>query len=246
MIKLCNAAPAFFRVQPGGTGRNFTQPIVTRRLQSLLCCAARASFRLKSVTVAGAKQVLTGPNFSLKNKVRIIGGEWRSRIISLPEREDVRPTPDRVRETVFNWLGQDLSGKNCLDLFAGSGAMGFEAASRGAVQVVMVESDPDVLKSLRVNIQTLAAPQVRLVAMDALKFIGSDRQLFDVIFVDPPYRLELLPNLLPKLSLHLAEDGLMYVEDDSFLEPDADWVVWRRGRAGNVYYQLLKKSEKNG
>jgi 16S rRNA (guanine(966)-N(2))-methyltransferase RsmD len=190
--------------------------------------------------------VLTGPNFSLKNKVRIIGGEWRSRIISLPEREDVRPTPDRVRETVFNWLGQDLSGKNCLDLFAGSGAMGFEAASRGAVQVVMVESDPEVLKSLRVNIQTLAAPQIRLVAMDALKFIDSDRQLFDVIFVDPPYRLELLPKLLPKLSLHLAEDGLMYVEDDSFLEPGAGWVVWRRGRAGNVYHQLLKKSEKNG
>jgi 16S rRNA (guanine(966)-N(2))-methyltransferase RsmD len=182
----------------------------------------------------------------LKNKVRIIGGEWRSRIISLPEREDVRPTPDRVRETVFNWLGQDLSGKNCLDLFAGSGAMGFEAASRGAVQVVMVESDSEVLKSLRVNVQTLAAPQIRLVAMDALKFVDSDRQLFDVIFVDPPYRLELLPKLLPKLFLHLAEDGLMYVEDDSFWEPDAGWVVWRRGRAGNVYYQLLKKSEKNG
>jgi 16S rRNA (guanine(966)-N(2))-methyltransferase RsmD len=182
----------------------------------------------------------------LKNKVRIIGGEWRSRIISLPEGTNVRPTPDRVRETVFNWLGQDLSGKNCLDLFAGSGAMGFEAASRGAAQVLMVESDPEVLKSLRVNIHTLAAPQIRLVAMDALKFVDSDRQRFDVIFVDPPYRLELLPKLLPKLSLHLVDDGLLYVEDDSFWEPDAGWLVWRRDRAGSVYYQLLKPNPKSG
>ncbi len=182
----------------------------------------------------------------MKNKVRIIGGEWRSRSITLPDSSDVRPTPDRVRETVFNWLGQDLSGKNCLDLFAGSGAMGFEAASRGAAQVVMVESNPEVLKSLRANIHTLGAPQIRLAPMDALKFLDSGRQLFDVIFVDPPYRLALLPKLLPKLSLHLAEGGLVYVEDDNFLEPGADWLVWRKDRAGNVYYQLLKKSEKNG
>ena len=154
----------------------------------------------------------------------------------------MRPTPDRVRETVFNWLGQDLSGKNCLDLFAGSGAMGFEAASRGAAQVLMVESDPEALKSLRVNIHTLAAPQIRLVAMDALKFVDSDRQRFDVIFVDPPYRLELLPKLLRKLSLHLVDDGLLYVEDDSFWEPEAGWLVWSRDRAGSVYYQLLKKN----
>ncbi|HEX8873300.1 MAG TPA: 16S rRNA (guanine(966)-N(2))-methyltransferase RsmD [Nitrosospira sp.] len=177
----------------------------------------------------------------MKNKVRIIGGEWRSRVITLPDSADVRPTPDRVRETVFNWLGQDLSGRNCLDLFAGSGAMGFEAASRGAAQVVMVESDHRVLKSLRDNIHALGATQIRLVPMDALKFVDSGGQLFDVIFVDPPYRLALLPKLLPRLSLHLAEGGLVYVEDDNFLEPGAGWLVWRKGRAGNVYYQLLKK-----
>jgi 16S rRNA (guanine966-N2)-methyltransferase len=182
----------------------------------------------------------------LKNKVRIIGGEWRSRMISVPGRADVRPTPDRVRETVFNWLGQDMGGKNCLDLFAGSGAMGFEAASRGAAQVVMVESDPEVLKSLATSIRTLDAPQIQLMAMDALKFVDSDRQMFDVIFADPPYRLELLPKLLPKLSLHLAEDGLVYVENDIFFEPGPGWLVWRRDRVGNVYYQLLKKNKKNG
>ena len=88
---------------------------------------------------------------SNKGKIRIIGGEWRSRILTFPNQKDLRPTPDRVRETVFNWLGQDLSGRTCLDLFAGSGVMGFEAASRGAKQVVMVETDAVILKALRAS-----------------------------------------------------------------------------------------------
>jgi 16S rRNA (guanine(966)-N(2))-methyltransferase RsmD len=182
----------------------------------------------------------------LKNKVRIIGGEWRSRIISLPERIDLRPTPDRVRETVFNWLGQDLTGQSCLDLFAGSGAMGFEAASRGASQVIMVESDPQVVNSLKANIDKLEAKQIRLVPTDALKFIDSVPQQFDVrfdiIFADPPYRLDLFPRLLPKLSPHLAEDGLLYVENANFFAPGPGWLVWRKGRAGSVHYQLLRKN----
>jgi len=178
----------------------------------------------------------------VKNKVRIIGGEWRSRIITLANSADVRPTPDRVRETVFNWLGQNLADKSCLDLFAGSGAMGFEAASRGAAQVVMVESDPEVLNSLKANIDKLGARQIQLVSMDALQFVDFALQRFDVIFVDPPYRLELLPKLLPKLSLRLAEDGLVYVENDSFFEPGPDWLVWRKGRAGGVYYQMLRRN----
>ncbi|MEO7560201.1 MAG: 16S rRNA (guanine(966)-N(2))-methyltransferase RsmD [Nitrosospira sp.] len=181
----------------------------------------------------------------IRNKVRIIGGEWRSRIITFPGGGDLRPTPDRIRETVFNWLGQDLSGKTCLDLFAGSGAMGFEAASRGAKRVLMVELDHEVLKVLQANSQKLAATQIQLVAMDALKFMESDRQRFDVIFLDPPYRLGLLPKLLSLLPLHLAEDGLVYVEDDNFLGPGVNWRVWRKGQAGKVHYQLLK-SGKNG
>ncbi|SCY46404.1 16S rRNA (guanine(966)-N(2))-methyltransferase RsmD [Nitrosospira sp. Nsp13] len=181
----------------------------------------------------------------MRNKVRIIGGEWRSRIITFPDGADLRPTPDRIRETVFNWLGQDLSGKTCLDLFAGSGAMGFEAASRGAAQVLMVELDPEVLKALKANSQKLGATQVQLMAMDALKFMDSDRQRFDVIFLDPPYRLGLLPELLALLPPHLTEDGLVYVEDDNFLGSGEDWLVWRKGQAGKVYYQLLK-SAKNG
>jgi 16S rRNA (guanine966-N2)-methyltransferase len=176
----------------------------------------------------------------MRNKVRIIGGEWRSRVLTFPNHVDLRPTPDRVRETVFNWLGQDMSGKRCLDLFAGSGAMGFEAASRGATEVVMVESNPEVLKALKANSQKLGAEQIELVAMDALKFIDSNRHRFDVIFLDPPYRLDLLPTLLPNLHSHLAQEGLVYLENDSSLEPQVDWLVWRKGQAGRSHYQLLK------
>ncbi|MEO8767672.1 MAG: 16S rRNA (guanine(966)-N(2))-methyltransferase RsmD [Nitrosospira sp.] len=181
----------------------------------------------------------------MRNKIRIIGGEWRSRLITFPSVADLRPTPDRIRETVFNWLGQDMSGKTCLDLFAGSGAMGFEAASRGAERVVMIESNPEVLKALKSNSQKLGAKQIQLAARDALKFMDSDRQLFDVIFLDPPYRLGLLPQLLSLLPLHLAEDGLVYMENDNFSETGTDWLVWRKGYAGKVCYQLLKFG-KNG
>lgn len=181
----------------------------------------------------------------MRNKVRIIGGEWRSRIIVFPEGKDLRPTPDRVRETVFNWLGQDLSGKACLDLFAGSGAMGFEAASRGAERIVMVESNAEVLKALKTNSKKLGAKQIHLVAMDALNFLNFDRQVFDIIFLDPPYRLGMLPKLLSLLPSHLAEDGLVYMENDNFSEAGVDWLVLRRGYAGKVCYQLLK-SGKNG
>jgi 16S rRNA (guanine(966)-N(2))-methyltransferase RsmD len=181
----------------------------------------------------------------MRNKVRIIGGEWRSRIIVFPEGKDLRPTPDRVRETVFNWLGQDLSGKTCLDLFAGSGAMGFEAASRGAERIVMVESNAEVLKALKTNSKKLGGKQIHLVAMDALNFLNFDRQVFDIIFLDPPYRLGMLPKLLSLLPLHLAEDGLVYMENDNFFEAGTDWLVMRRGSAGKVCYQLLK-SGKNG
>src|SRR5512135_1164195 len=105
-----------------------------------------------------------------RNRVRIIGGAWRSRIIRFPPRKDLRPTPDRVRETLFNWLGQDLTGKSCLDLFAGSGALGFEAASRGARRVVMVEHDAATFKALQASRAQLDAVAVELARADALEF----------------------------------------------------------------------------
>jgi len=179
----------------------------------------------------------------IQGKIRIIGGEWRRRIISFPDREDLRPTPDRVRETVFNWLGQDLGGKVCLDLFAGSGAMGFEAASRGAKHVVMVESKPTIVSALQVNVKKLKAAQVKLIRMDAIAFIMSDSRQFDVIFIDPPYRLGLTPKLLTLLPSHLAKDGLIYVEGENYILPDEPWQVWRAKQAGKVFFQLLKLSK---
>lgn len=177
----------------------------------------------------------------MRNRIRIIGGEWRSRILTFPNDMNLRPTPDRVRETAFNWLGQDMSYRRCLDLFAGSGAMGFEAASRGAAEVVMVESNPVVLKALRATSQKLGATRIELVAMDAMNFIDSDRRRFDVIFLDPPYRLDLLPRLLPRLHAHLAEEGFVYLEEDRVAEFEG-WAVWRRGHAGKVCYQLLSST----
>ena len=181
----------------------------------------------------------------IQNKIRVIGGKWRSRVITFPRSAGLRPTPDRVRETVFNWLGQDMSGRTCLDLFAGSGAMGIEAASRGSERVVMVESSPTVYSALQTSLQKLRADQVELLMMDALEFIMFDQRLFDVIFLDPPYRLGLLPELLPLLPLHLAKDGLVFVEANNLSELDGNWLAWRSGRAGKVRYQLLRY-EKNG
>lgn len=180
-----------------------------------------------------------------EGKVRIIGGKWRSRVILFPSDKFLRPTPDRVRETVFNWLGQDLTGLHCLDLFAGSGAMGFEAASRGATQVVMVESNKNILRGLQASQKKLDATQVELVAMNALAFIAADRRQYDVIFLDPPFQFDLIPQLLLHLPARMTGAGLVYMESDNKVDLDEQWLVWRNGRAGKVYYQLLKLN-KNG
>ena len=233
-----------------------------------------------------------------QSKVRIIAGEWRGRLISFPQAEGLRPTPDRVRETLFNWLGQTLDGKTCLDLFAGSGALGFEALSRGARRVVMVEQNPQVLKALRENARKLGADghgkkaaiedearharfplpnplplageganvrsqgsspwlysaeaeqhtrkgagfnRLDMVAGDGLKILASSGNAFDVIFLDPPFHHGILPLLLPLLSERLAPDGLVYAETEQAFEPGEGWEVWRSGRAGKVFYCLLKR-----
>jgi 16S rRNA (guanine(966)-N(2))-methyltransferase RsmD len=175
------------------------------------------------------------------NEVRIVGGLWRSRRIRFSPRADLRPSPDRVRETLFNWLGQDLTGLRCLDLFAGSGALGFEAASRGATSVVMVERDRTAFESLRANRDALAALQVELVRADALEFVRSDRRLYDVIFLDPPFAADYWASLMPLLPSRLAPEGRLYCESGAKLEWPADWEVFRAGRAGHVNYQLLKR-----
>jgi 16S rRNA (guanine966-N2)-methyltransferase len=176
-------------------------------------------------------------------RVRIIGGAWRSRQISFPERPGLRPTPDRVRETLFNWLGQDLSGLACLDLFAGSGALGFEAASRGATRVVMVERDRPTRAALEENRRVLAAAAVEIVAGEALDFLERSPERFNVVFLDPPFRQNGLSEVLARLPRCLAAGARVYIEAARPVEPSENWRELRRKRAGQVSYQLLEHED---
>ena len=173
------------------------------------------------------------------NKLRIIGGDLRSRVIAFPDAEGLRPTPDRVRETLFNWLGQSLHGRTCLDLFAGSGALGFEAASRGAARVVMVEKNPAVFHALRDNIAKLPCAGIFAYCQDGLEFASCDVHRYDVIFLDPPFDSNYLPKLLEILPQHLNENGMMYVESGAAITAPPPWQVMKSGKAGQVHYQLL-------
>jgi 16S rRNA (guanine(966)-N(2))-methyltransferase RsmD len=176
----------------------------------------------------------------IRNRVRIIGGAWRSRLISFPPSKDLRPTPDRVRETLFNWLGQDLTGKTCLDLFAGSGALGFEAASRGARRVVMVENDATVFRAIATNREALAATAVEPKKADALEFLRAGDGVYDVVFLDPPFKAGYWSRLAPLLPPRLAPGALVYYESATPPELQPGWNVHRQDRAGQVRYQLLK------
>jgi 16S rRNA (guanine966-N2)-methyltransferase len=178
------------------------------------------------------------------NSVRIIGGQWRRRVLRFPESEGLRPTPDRVRETLFNWLGQELDGQHCLDLFAGSGALGFEAASRGAGRVVMVELGGRVLASLNDNAALLqATPQIEIKRADALQYLASTTAKFDLIFLDPPYHKGWIPRLEPLLPKVLHEDAAVYVEAEHEIEALGDWRTVRHGKAGEVHFHLLRRSD---
>jgi 16S rRNA (guanine966-N2)-methyltransferase len=171
--------------------------------------------------------------------VRIIGGVWRSRVLDFANLPGLRPTPDRVRETLFNWLGQRLDGLRCLDLFAGSGALGFEAASRGAAEVVMVERDARVVKRLRDQAARLGAAQVRIVAADGLAFLTGECGRFDLILLDPPFASGLLAPALDRAATRLAAGGKIYAEFGD--RPDfSGWRVLREGRAGQSHYCLLE------
>ena len=146
-----------------------------------------------------------------------------------------------MRETLFNWLGQTLYGKRCLDLFAGSGALGFEAASRGAEQVLLVENNRAVYKSLQDNAKKLGLSNVALRCEDGLKFARQENGLFDVVFLDPPFKSDYLPQLLKLLENSMTEGGMVYLESGMAFEPDAAWRVIKRAKAGAVHYQLLER-----
>ena len=186
------------------------------------------------------------------NSVRIIGGQWRRLQIHFPDSIGLRPTPDRVRETLFNWLGQDLHGQYCLDLFAGSGALGFEAASRHAAKVVMVEQELAVRKMLLDNQKHLnALNSVEIFGGDALKFAarksaelantsGSSKK-FDVLFLDPPYHKGWLQKIELFLDPLMNPEGAIYVEAETPLAGLGSWQTTRQGKAGQVHYHLMRR-----
>ncbi|HMN80442.1 MAG TPA: 16S rRNA (guanine(966)-N(2))-methyltransferase RsmD [Burkholderiaceae bacterium] len=153
-------------------------------------------------------------------RVRIIGGRWKRTPLPVPDIEGLRPTPDRVRETLFNWLGQDLTGLHCLDLFAGSGALGLEAASRGAARVLMVEQDPRAAAGIRQAIARLAAREVTLVQADAMTALATCQrrdERFDLVFLDPPFHQGWVERVLPPVLALLRPDAQVYIEHESAL-----------------------------
>jgi 16S rRNA (guanine966-N2)-methyltransferase len=179
--------------------------------------------------------------------VRIIAGRWRGRRLRLPPATSVRPTPDRVRETVFNWLAPLLPGAACLDLYAGSGALAFEALSRGAARAVLVERDPALVAALEAVTRLLEA-EARILAADAHRFLqGPAAEAFDLAFLDPPYA-EPLPPLLSALRPWLAPGALVYVERSRAEGlPALDGLEWhRQARAGAVCYGLARLTGAGG
>jgi 16S rRNA (guanine966-N2)-methyltransferase len=173
------------------------------------------------------------------NSVRIIGGEFRSRILHFPDQPGLRPTPDRVRETLFNWLGQDLSGCACLDAFAGSGALGFEAASRGADRVLMLEWDGKAAAALRAQAAALPAPAVEVRRGDALAFLATRGECFDLILLDPPFDGDWLMPALRHAATRLNPGGKIYAESPAPLVA-AGYEILRQGRAGLSHFCLLE------
>ncbi|MBK8120690.1 MAG: 16S rRNA (guanine(966)-N(2))-methyltransferase RsmD [Sulfuritalea sp.] len=176
------------------------------------------------------------------SRIRITGGEWRSRLVQVPDAPGLRPTPDRVRETLFNWLGQDLKGLRCLDLFAGSGILGFEAASRGAEHVAMVECSRRAFAALRKHAAGFECPRLELFCCDALNFAPASGRRFDLVFLDPPYGLGWLARIEPRLDALVAPDARLYAEAERPLERLGRWSVVRQGRAGQVFFHLLERA----
>jgi 16S rRNA (guanine966-N2)-methyltransferase len=177
------------------------------------------------------------------NEVRIIGGQWKGRKLKFPDRAGLRPTLGRVRETLFNWLMPRIDGARCLDLFAGSGALGFEALSRGAAEVTFVERDRKAAEAIVANL-TLLGARARVRQIPAARFVDGDHARYDIIFFDPPFgdaRSFLL--LAGLLSHHLADDGVIYLERSRHDPLPAVGRMIKHGTAGDCQYALLAPAE---
>ncbi|MDD1615590.1 MAG: 16S rRNA (guanine966-N2)-methyltransferase [Methylococcaceae bacterium NSP1-2] len=190
----------------------------------------------------------------MQNKISIIGGNWRSRKISFEDGEGLRPTPVRVRETLFNWLQYDVLGSHCLDLYAGSGALSFEAASRGAKSVVQVENNPVACRNLKANALALGAEQIICVQSDVFRYLAGDAQAFNLVFIDPPFNLNLAAQtcqcledkgwLAPYTKIYVETESKDAVKQRPFqLEnlPE-NWRLLKQKTAGEVMYHLFERT----
>ena len=189
------------------------------------------------------------PRRELPREVRIIGGQWKRSKLPVADLPGLRPTPDRVRETLFNWLGQDLTGWRCLDAFAGSGALGFEAASRGADQVVLLERERRLATTLNETKARLKAEQVRVDNVDALTWMARCAPAsFELVFLDPPFDAPLMAPALAATVRIVVPQGFVYVESGEPMAAEPltalGLSLHRQGRAGAVHFHLLQRVNK--
>ncbi|APO94268.1 16S rRNA (guanine(966)-N(2))-methyltransferase RsmD [Xanthomonas vesicatoria] len=182
----------------------------------------------------------------MEGQVRIVGGRWRNTKLAVPDLPGLRPSSDRVRETVFNWLMPHLRGARVLDLFAGSGALGLEAVSRGAAHATLIERDPGLAQRLRELVTRLdAADQVQVLQEDALRWLErAPAAQADIVFVDPPFAAGLWPSVLERLPAHLAAEAWLYLEApaDAALQLPAGWHLHREGGTRQVRYALYRRA----
>jgi 16S rRNA (guanine966-N2)-methyltransferase len=188
------------------------------------------------------RRVTTGPTAG-HGRLRIIAGRWRGRKLPVLDLPGLRPTPDRVRETLFNWLAPDIRELSCLDLFAGTGALGFEALSRGAAHAVMLESHAQAVVQLRKN-ATLLQADAEIIQADALSSLAKESRRFDLVFVDPPFQAELWDRVLALLPARLNAGHRVYVEAPAAWPGPSDpaWRVLKQGKAADVVFRLLDYS----
>ncbi len=181
-------------------------------------------------------------NAGMPHEIRIIGGQWKRSKLPVADKPGLRPTPDRVRETLFNWLGQDLTGWRCLDAFAGSGALGFEAGSRGAVKVVMLDSDAELLCNLEATRARLRADALRIERADALAWMARAAPAsFDLVLLDPPFGAGLGDAALAKAQPLIVAGGFIYLEVPQALSVVPQGLaLYCQGRAGAVHFHLLQ------
>ncbi|MFC3025194.1 16S rRNA (guanine(966)-N(2))-methyltransferase RsmD [Vibrio zhugei] len=187
-------------------------------------------------------------NTNSLGQVRIISGLWRGRKLPVHDAQGLRPTTDRVKETLFNWIAQEIPQSRCLDIFAGSGGLGFEAASRQATQVTMLEMNRQVYQQLTRNVAALNAECIDVHHTDSLSYLDKPGQAYDIVFIDPPFRQGLIDEVITRLENHhwLTPNALIYIETEKelVLPPmPKHWQLLKEKQAGQVSYRLFERSE---